>query len=115
VKLNGTVKVAGGIAAIATVVAMAFGAWFTVMDAIAGEAEKLGGRIDTMQLQEAAEDVDFAIYQVTHKMDVVEARIDNGQAYSSDLNQLHQLERELDVLLRRQDTVLRRIEATLTQ
>jgi hypothetical protein len=46
-------------------------------------------------------------------MDVVEERIDNGQAYSSDVNRLHKLERELDVLLRRQEIVLKRVEATL--
>ena len=114
-ELNGTAKVASGITAIAAVVAISFAAWFTVMEAIAGEAEKLGGRIDTMELQKQAEDVDFAIYQVTHKMDVVEGRIDNGQSYSSDVNQLHQLQRELDVLLRRQDIVLKRIEATLKE
>lgn len=114
-EINGTAKVAGSITAICGVVALSFVAWFTVMEAIAGEAEKLTERIDTMELQQQAEDVDFAIYQVTHKMDVVEARIDNGQPYPSDVNQLHQLQRNLDVLLRRQDTVLRRIEATLKQ
>jgi hypothetical protein len=112
-EFNGTAKVASGVTAIAAVVAISFGAWFTVMEAIAGEAEKLTGRIDTMELQALAEDVDFAIYQVTHKMDVVEERIDNGQAYSSDVNRLHKLERELDVLLRRQEIVLKRVEATL--
>ena len=114
-KLNGTVKVVSALIGVGTLISLAFAAWFTIVSAIAGEAEKLTDRIDGMQLQQQAEDVDFAIYQVTHKMDVVEARIDNGQAYTSDLNQLHQLQRELDVLLRRQDTVLRRIEATLTQ
>ncbi len=114
-KMNGTVKLVSGIIGIATVVGLAFAAWFTIVSAIAGEAEKLTDRIDGMELQAQAEDVDFAIYQVTHRMDVVEERIDNGRPYPSDLNQLHQLQRELDVLLRRQDTVLRRIEATLTQ
>lgn len=114
-QLNGTAKVASGITAIAAVVAISFTAWFTIMEAIAGEAEKLTDRIDGIELQQQAEDVDFAIYQVTHKMDVVEARIDNGQAYSSDVNRLHQLQRELDVLLRRQDVVLKRIEAALSK
>lgn len=112
-ELNGTAKVASGITAIAAVVAISFTAWFTIMGAIAGESEKLSNRIGGMELQQQAEDVDFAIYQVVHKMDVVEARIDNGQPYPSDVNQLHQLQRELDVLLRRQDIVLKRIEATL--
>ncbi len=92
---------------------MAFGAWFAVMNAIAGEAEKLQGSINGMQLQQQAEDVDFAIYQVTHKMDVVEARIDNKKSYPSDPTVLKQLQRQLDVLLRRQNLVLQRIEGQI--
>lgn len=110
---NGTAKVAGSISAVCIVVAMAFGAWFTVMDAIAGEAEKLSSRMSSMELQEKAEDVDFAIYQVTHKMDVVEERVDNGKGYSSDPTTLKALQRQLDILLRRQARVLTRIEATV--
>jgi hypothetical protein len=106
-KWNGT---AASITSITTLVALVFGAWFAIMGAIAGEAEKLRGSIDGMVLQQQVEDVDFAVYQVTHKMDTVEARIDNGKAYPSDSTTLKQLQRQLDVLLRRQDVVLKRIE-----
>lgn len=112
-QLNGTTKLAGSITAICLVVAMSFGAWFTVLDAIAGEAEKITERIQNMELQQKAEDVDFAIYQVAHKMDVIEERADNNQAFSGDQTRLHQLERELDILLRRQETVLKRLEANV--
>lgn len=109
-KWNGT---ATSITGIATIVALSFGAWFAVMGAIAGEAEKLQGSIDGMQLQQKVEDVDFAIYQVTHKMDVIEGRILNGKAYANDATILSQLQRQLDVLLRRQDLVLKRIESKI--
>jgi hypothetical protein len=109
-KWNGT---ASAITAIAGIVALAFGAWFTVTGAIAGEAEKLNTRIDSVQLQAQVEDVDFAIYQVTHKMDVIEGRILNGEGYVNDATILKQLQRQLDVLLRRQSLVLQRIESTL--
>ncbi len=112
-KLNGTMKMAGAVLTLGAVVSLSFAAWFTIIDAIAGESEKLGGRIDTMQLQQKAEDVDFAIYQVTHKMDVVEARIDNGKGYPSDPTTLKALRRQLDILLRRQAQVLTRIEEAI--
>ena len=106
-KWNGT---ASAITAIAGIVALSFGAWFTITGAIAGEAEKLNTRLDTIQLQQKMEDVDFAIYQVTHKMDVIEGRILNGKGYANDATILKQLQRQLDVLLRRQSLVLERIE-----
>jgi hypothetical protein len=109
-KWNGT---ATSITGIATVVALAFGAWFAVMGAIAGESEKLQSSITGIELQQQAEDVDFAIYQVTHKMDVIDARIDNGTAYANDRTQLKLLKRSLNVLLRRQDVVLKRIESSV--
>lgn len=107
-KWNGT---ASAITAIGVIVGMAFGAWFAVTGAIAGETEKINTRLDTIQLQQQAEDVDFAIYQVTHKMDVIEGRILNGKGYANDVTILKQLQRQLDVLLRRQDKVLERIES----
>lgn len=109
-KWNGT---ATSITGISTIVALAFGAWFAVMGAIAGEAEKLQNSIDGVKLQQKVEDVDFAIYQTTHKMDVINARIDNGDAYASDHTQLKILKRQLDVLLRRKDSVLERLEGQI--
>ena len=107
-KWNG---IASAIAAIGVIIGMAFGAWFAVTGAIAGEAEKIGARLDTIQLQAQVEDVDFAIYQVTHKMDVIEGRILNGEGYPNDATILKQLDRQLNVLLRRQEIVLKRIES----
>lgn len=109
-KWNGT---ASALTAIGVIIGLAFGAWFAVTGAIAGEAEKIGARLDTIQLQAQVEDVDFAIYQVTHKMDVIEGRILNGKGYANDGTILKQLQRQLDVLLRRQSIVLQRLESQI--
>lgn len=106
-KWNGVASTITGMAAI---IGLAFGVWFTITGAIAGEAEKIQRTISGMQLQQQVEDVDFAIYQVTHKMDTINQRIDNGKGYVNDPTQLKILNRELNVLLRRKDTVTKRIE-----
>lgn len=107
-KWNGVASTITGMAAI---ISLAFGVWFTITGAIAGEAEKLQQSISGIRLQQQVEDVDFAIYQVTHKMDIIEQRVDNGKAYANDPTQLKILQRQLNVLLRRKDTVTKRVEA----
>lgn len=109
-KLNGAEKVFTGVIAVGTVIGLAFGAWFAVTAAIAEETKARMEEVTAIKLQQQAEDVDFAIYTVTHEMDEIEGRAANGQAYHGDQTRLKQLERKLDVLLRRQGKVLERIE-----
>lgn len=107
---NGIVKASAGVASVATVVGLAFGAWFAITGAIAEESKTRQMAVEQLQLQDQADDVDFEIYKVTKQMDEIEVRHANGVRYHGDEQRLQQLSRQLDILLRRQGSVLQRIE-----
>jgi hypothetical protein len=106
-------KIAGGVVTLGAVIGLAFGAYFVMTDAVGGEAKtrRLGDQ--QLQLQNQADDVDFEIYKVAKQMDEIENRMANNVAYHGDSQRLSQLQRQLDILLRRQANVLLRIEDTL--
>jgi hypothetical protein len=107
--------VAGGVASLATIVGLAFGAWFAITDTIAGEARTRQVEMHAMELQREADEVAFSIYQVTHKLDEIEARADHKRERKSDPLLYRQYERDLDILLRRQDQVLEALEEQLKE
>lgn len=103
-------KVAGGITAVGAVVAMAFTAWFTIMDVVASEARQTQQKFYATELQRDADEISFAIYQVVHQLDEIDFRADNLRPRKSDPRQQRQLERQLDILLQRQGQVLEALE-----
>lgn len=103
-------KAAGAVTALGGVVAMSFVAWFTIMDAIAEEAGKQQRTFYASQVQRDVDEVNFAIYQVVHKLEEIEARADNDRAWKTDTLQHKQLVRQLDILLQRQAIVLDALE-----
>lgn len=108
-------KVSAGIASLGTIVGLAFVAWFAITDAIGSEARQRSVEMHAMQLQRDADEVAFAIYQVTHKLDELEARDHNKRSRKSDPVIQKQLERDLDILLRRQEQVLDALEDQLKE
>jgi len=110
---NGIVKVTAGIASVGTVIGLAFGAWFAITAAIAGEAETRQQAVQELQLQNKADDVDFEIWKVSNAMDDIERRQENGVVYTTDERRLKGLRRQLDILLSRQGQVLERIEEAI--
>lgn len=110
---NGTVKVAGGVVTLGAVIGLAFGAYFVMTDAVGGEAKTRQLADQQLQLQNQADDVDFEIYKVAKQMDEIENRTANNVAYHGDAQRLSQLQRQLDILLRRQGNLLQRIEGTI--
>lgn len=108
-------KVSGAVASLGTIVGMSFLAWFTIMDAIGGEARQRELQFHAAELQRDADDVAFAIYQTTHKLDEIEARAHNNSARKSDPVMAKQLERELEILLIRQGQVLDALEDQLKE
>jgi hypothetical protein len=113
VKVNGTMKIAGGVVTLGAVIGLAFGAYFVMTDAVGGEAKTRQLADQQLQLQNQADDVDFEIYKVSKQMDEIDLRAANGIQFHGDVQRLSQLSRQLDILLRRQDNVLLRIEDTL--
>ncbi len=103
-------KVSAGVASLGTIVGLAFGAWFVITDAIGEEAKTRQIQVDQLRLQDQADDVDFEIYKVTAQMDEIERRHSNNVRYHGDDQRLKQLHRQLDILLRRQQNMLERIE-----
>ena len=112
-KINGTMKVAGGVLSLGAVIGLAFGAYFVMTDAVGGEAKTRQLADMQLQLQNQADDVDFEIYKVAKQMDEIVMRAANGIQFHGDAQRLNQLGRQLDILLRRQGDVLLRIEDTL--
>lgn len=108
-------KVSAGVASLGTIVGLAFVAWFAITDAIGSEARQRSVEMHAMQLQRDADEVAFSIYQTTHKLDEIEARIAHRRARKSDPENYKQLERELDILLRRQEQVLDALEDQLKE
>ncbi len=106
-------KIAGGVLTLGAVIGLAFGAYFVMTDAVGGEAKTRQLADSQLQLQNIADDVDFEIYKVAKQMDEIDMRAANGTAFHGDTQRLNQLGRQLDILLRRQDNVLLRIEDTL--
>lgn len=106
-------KIAGGVVTLGAVIGLAFGAYFVMTDAVGGEAKTRQLADTQLQLQNQADDVDFEIYKVAKQMDEIENRVANKVAYHGDTQRLSQLQRQLDILLRRQANVLLRIEDTL--
>lgn len=111
--INGTMKVAGSVLTLGAVIGLAFGAYFVMTDAVGGEAKTRQLADTQLQLQNQADDVDFEIYKVAKQMDEIDMRAANGTGFHGDAQRLKQLQRQLDILLRRQDNVLLRIEDTL--
>lgn len=107
---NGLMKATAGVTALGTVIGLSFAAWFAITGAIAEESRSRQLADDAQQIQRAADDVSFAIYQVTHSLDEIDAREHNQQARKGDATMRDQLERELEVLLRRQEQVLEAVE-----
>ncbi len=105
-------KIAGGVVTLGAVIGLAFGAYFVMTDAVGGEAKTRQLADQHLQLQNQADDVDFEIYKVAKKMDEIEDRMANNASYHGDPQRLSQLQRQLDILLRRQASVLLRIEDT---
>ncbi len=106
-------KIAGGVLTLGAVIGLAFGAYFVMTDAVGGEAKTRQLADTQLQLQNQADDVDFEIYKVAKKMDEIEDRMANNASYHGDSQRLSQLQRQLDILLRRQASVLLRIEDTV--
>lgn len=109
------VKVAGGITAVGAVVAMAFTAWFTILDVVADEARQVQKKFYATELQRDADEIAFAIYQVVHQLDEIDFRADNNRARRTDPLQTKQLTRELDILLERQGQVLEALEGQMKE
>lgn len=103
-------KVAGGITGVGAVVAMAFTAWFTIMDVVADEGRQRAQKFYATELQRNADEIAFAIYQVVHQLDEIDYREDNNRARKTDVLQGKQLTRQLDILLERQGQVLEALE-----
>ena len=112
-KVNGTMKIAGGVVTLGAVIGLAFSAYFVMTGAVAGEAKTRQLADVHLQLQNQADDVDFELYKVSKQMDEIDMRDANGRPYHGDAQRLNQLSRQLDILLRRQANVLLRIEDTL--
>lgn len=108
-------KVSAGVASLGTIVGLAFVAWFAITDAIGSEARQRSVERHAMELQRDADEVSFAIYQVTHKLEEIEARVAHERARKSDPQRYKQLERDLDILLRRQSQVLDALEDQLKE
>ena len=109
-KLNGFEKVATSVVAMGTIIGLCFGAWFAITSAIAEEAATRQMQVDDLRLQDKADDVEFEIYKVTVQMDDIETRHANNVRYHGDEQRLKQLQRQLDILLNRQENVLERLE-----
>lgn len=108
-------KVSAGVASLGTIIGLAFATWFVITDAIGSEARQRARDFHAMELQRDADDVAFSIYQATHKLDEIEARVAHNRARKSDPENYKQLERELDILLRRQEQVLDALEDQLKE
>ncbi len=106
-------KIAGGVVTLGAVIGLAFGAYFVMTDAVGGEATTRQLADQELTLQNQADDVDFEIYKVAKQMDEIDMRAANGKPFHGDAQRLSQLSRQLDILLRRQDNVLLRIEDTV--
>ena len=106
-------KIAGGVVTLGAVIGLAFGAYFVMTDAVGGEAKTRQLADQQLLLQNQADDVDFEIYKVAKQMDEIENRTANNVAYHGDAQRLSGLQRQLDILLRRQANVLLRIEDTV--
>jgi hypothetical protein len=105
-------KLAGGVVTLGAVIGLAFGAYFVMTDAVGGEAKTRQLADAHLKLQNQADDVDFEIYKVAKLMDEIDKRDANGTPYHGDVQYLNSLQRQLDILLRRQASVLLRIEET---
>jgi hypothetical protein len=103
-------KVSAGVASLGTIVGLAFAAYFVITDAIGEESKTRQIQVEQLKLQDQADDVDFEIYKVAKQMDEIENRMANNVGYHGDSQRLKQLQRQLDILLRRQNSVLLRIE-----
>lgn len=103
-------KVTAGVASLATIIGLAFAAWFVIKDAIGEESTTRKLQFEELELQKQADDVDFEVYKVTSQMDEIERRNANNLVYHGDERRLRSLQRQLDILLQRQSTVLDRIE-----
>jgi len=111
--LNGTMKIAGGVLTLGAVIGMAFGAYFIMTDAVGEEAKTRQLADKQLELQNTADDVDFEIYKVATQMDDIETRHANDVFYHGDEQRMSQLRRQLDILLRRQASVLQRLEGQI--
>jgi hypothetical protein len=109
------VRVSVASAAVATIIGLAFTAWFHIQDGIAGEAKQRQLTFHAAELQREADDVGFEIYKVVHQLDEIEARAHNGRARKGDPLLQKQLDRELEILLRRQGDVLDRLEDSMKE
>lgn len=103
-------KIAGGVLTLGAVIGMAFGAYFIMTDAVGEEAKTRQLADQQLQLQNTADDMDFAIYKVVNEMEVIEKRNANGVRYHGDDRRMASLQRQLDILLNKQDGILQRIE-----
>jgi len=104
-------KVAGGALTLGAVVSMAFGAYFTMTSAVGEEAKSRDIQVQSLKLQDIADDLGFEIWKVTHAMDVIETRQANGVRYHGDDRRMASLQRQLDILLNKQDNILERLES----
>jgi len=104
-------KIAGGVLTLGAVVSMAFGAYFVMQGAVGEEAKTRQLADEQLRLQNTADDMDFAIYKVVNEMEVIEKRNANGVHYHGDDRRLSALQRQLDILLNKQDAVLQRLES----
>jgi len=108
-------KVGTGVASLGAIVGLAFTAWFAITDTVAGAARTRQVEMHAMQLQRDADEVAFSIYQVTHKLDEIDARVSHNRVRRGDDTLYKQLERELDILIRRQEQVLDALEDQLKE
>lgn len=108
-----TMKIAGGVLTLGAVVGMAFGAYFTMTDAVGGEAKTRDLQVQQLRLQDTADDLDFEIWKVVHAMEVIETRQANGIRYHGDDRRMAALQRQLDILLNKQDAILIRLESQI--
>lgn len=108
---SAVLKIGGAVTLLFSLIAGCFAAWFAIQDSIAAESRQLKLEFHAMELQRDADDVAFAIYKVTHLLDEIDAREAHGTARNADSIQRKQLERELDILLRRQEQILEALEA----
>ena len=107
---SNVVKVSVGVASVGTIIGLAFTAWFHIQASIADEARQRQQALYAQELQRDADEVAFDIYKVTHQLDEIEARASNNRMRKGDEVLYKQKERELEILLKRQEQVLDALE-----
>jgi len=99
-----------GLVSILTLIGLAFAAWFTVQDSIAEEAKETANEVELVRQEAQYNRIEDGIWRVEHKLAVIEERKEQNTSYTTDERREKQLLRTYDILITKQDALLKKYE-----